>query len=375
MQASLSWVSNSRPPSCPEVVWLSAQHPAQANAVRAVPHTFAGLSEASPEVLLPLGACLMGFGGLSYHVSQFNTAQLFPSRRGFVSSLFVGMFIASGIVFETVRAAFQSTSGRGSDYRAILLGLAAITLPFSLLMAWMAPRKAFQAGDRYRFDRQRFAFVVQPAAALTHEAKQNAGLGQLPPAGEALAQKAGVASRSASGCSSVEIHDPSAGFATTSSGTVLHVAASAAEEIIEGLELKDGKPRRRSMVSVADMDGPNAPKVASAESDPGVEITEVSTAPAAAQESGGSEGGAPLPTTGSRRPVHARCAPAVSPAALLSALHDARCAPLAWSRLLDASDIMVTVWFASLTVESCDPTPSLSDGVAAADGSGWHACR
>jgi hypothetical protein len=120
----------------------------------------AAIGTAAPTVLLPLGACFIGFGGLTYHMAQFNTAVLFPERRGLVSSLYVGGFIASGVVWEIVRAIFDALGGSHTTFRAIMLVHALLAAPMIALMYWMAPSTAFTAGQTFAFDTSRLRFHV-----------------------------------------------------------------------------------------------------------------------------------------------------------------------------------------------------------------------
>jgi hypothetical protein len=115
----------------------------------------------------------MSMGGLSYHMGQFHIAQLFPENRGLVSSLYVGAFIASGVVFEVVRAIFNSVGGGMQVFRAIMITFAVLGMVFVPLMLWMAPTKSFIAGQQYKFDRHAFRFLVlsthDPPPPITDE--------------------------------------------------------------------------------------------------------------------------------------------------------------------------------------------------------------
>lgn len=112
----------------------------------------AGLSASKPSAMLPTGSFLAGLGGLAYHMAQFNVAQLYPAHKGLVSSLYVGTFISSGIVFEIVRAAFVAAGSSAASFRNIMVALAALGVPISALMLWMSPRRAFSAGQQFRFE-------------------------------------------------------------------------------------------------------------------------------------------------------------------------------------------------------------------------------
>lgn len=128
--------------------------------------------------ILPAGAFMVGLGGLCFHMSQFHTAQLFPHNKGFISSLYVGFFIASGVTFELLRAIYVSMlpdEGPAHDtYRAILIAHAFLCLPWIALMLWMNPRHALKAGQTYHFHTSRLRFVVTDLVSH-HEAHGVAG--------------------------------------------------------------------------------------------------------------------------------------------------------------------------------------------------------
>lgn len=107
---------------------------------------------------------MIGLGGLCFHMSQFHTAQLFPENKGLISSLYVGFFIASGVTFELLREVYASiVPDEGPDhdtYRAILVGHAALCLPWAVLMLWMNPRHTLKAGQTYHFHPKQLQFAV-----------------------------------------------------------------------------------------------------------------------------------------------------------------------------------------------------------------------
>lgn len=107
---------------------------------------------------------MVGLGGLCFHMSQFHAAQLFPENKGFISSLYVGFFIASGVTFELLRVVYSSLvsdEGAAHDtYRAILVGHAVLCLPWALLMLWMNPRNTLKPCQTYDFHTKRLQFCV-----------------------------------------------------------------------------------------------------------------------------------------------------------------------------------------------------------------------
>lgn len=115
-------------------------------------------------MLFPLGAFLLSFGGLCFHMSQFHIAQLFPSNKGFVSSLFVGGFIGSGFTFEVLRQIYNAADGSDamhhSTYRTILLVHACVCIPSVLASLWMTPKATLKGGEQYQFTG--WSFSVTP---------------------------------------------------------------------------------------------------------------------------------------------------------------------------------------------------------------------
>ena len=57
---------------------------------------------------LPAGAVVMGLGGITYHLAQFHISNLFPGKRGLISSLYVAGFTGCGIIFYILYEIYQS---------------------------------------------------------------------------------------------------------------------------------------------------------------------------------------------------------------------------------------------------------------------------
>lgn len=49
----------------------------------------------------------MGLGGITYHLSQFHISNLFPGKRGLISSLYVAGFTGCGIIFYILYEIYQ----------------------------------------------------------------------------------------------------------------------------------------------------------------------------------------------------------------------------------------------------------------------------
>ena len=90
------------------------------------------------------------------HHGSVGMHAVFPANRGFVSSLIVGSWIGSGIVFEIVRAMYFGLGHDEAAFRSALLGLSAVSFLWAILMLWMAPSRSFTAGDTYRYSNVRF---------------------------------------------------------------------------------------------------------------------------------------------------------------------------------------------------------------------------
>jgi hypothetical protein len=88
---------------------------------------------------------------------------VFPKNRGFVSSLYVGGFIASGVIYEILHSMYNSAGATVASFRGLLLGLAGTAALFAALMAWMMPGRAFLSGDHYGFMPRRMGFRVESA--------------------------------------------------------------------------------------------------------------------------------------------------------------------------------------------------------------------
>ena len=129
---------------------------------------------------MPAGAFLATFGGFAFHMAQFHTAIIFPRNRGLVTSLLVGAWIASSIVYEIVRIVFAKSGREVHAYRGMLLGLASLTLAFAPLMAWMMPRKAFQPGDRYVFIVKQLTWSSENEVAWAASRLRRSASGRIP---------------------------------------------------------------------------------------------------------------------------------------------------------------------------------------------------
>jgi hypothetical protein len=143
-------------------------------------------------------------------MGQFHVAQLFPAHHGLVSSLYVGSFIASGVIFEVARAIFSQAGGHHSVYRIIMIGLGSMALPFAFLMAWMAPTAAFKKCDRYHFSLKNFAFRVESLRIPTHASFSEAASEAGTPIGSDHGGKTGLCTHGNNDAASVipPIHDP-----------------------------------------------------------------------------------------------------------------------------------------------------------------------
>lgn len=142
---------------------------------------FGGSGAALPAGVLPAASVLLGLGGMTFHLAQFHISNLFPLRRGLVSSLLVSGFTGCGVVFYFVELAWSAAVAKGGHdpaaaFRVALgaySGLVALWLP---LLLWIAPWHALKVGQVFvaagrgrwavvqRRDYER-SFVRRPQAA------------------------------------------------------------------------------------------------------------------------------------------------------------------------------------------------------------------
>jgi len=144
---------------------------------------FFGGSGTPPAGVLPAAAILLGLGGMTFHLAQFHISNLFPLRRGLVSSLLVSGFTGCGVVFYFVELAWNAAVAKGGHDPALAFrvalgaysGLVALWLP---LLFWIAPWHALKVGQVFvaagrgrwavvqRRDYER-SFVRRPQATTT----------------------------------------------------------------------------------------------------------------------------------------------------------------------------------------------------------------
>lgn len=127
----------------------------------------AAFASRDPDRLLPSGAFFAALGGFCYHMSNLHVAMQFPYNRGLVSSLYVGCFILSGIMYELLRATFKGLDNDASAYRGFMVALACIAFIWMALMAWVMPRRAFLLGDHFRFVSTRMRFELETREQYT----------------------------------------------------------------------------------------------------------------------------------------------------------------------------------------------------------------
>ena len=60
--------------------------------------------------LIP-GAVILGLGGITYHLGNFHISNLFPRKRGLISSLFVAGFTGCGIIFYILNEIYKDLGG------------------------------------------------------------------------------------------------------------------------------------------------------------------------------------------------------------------------------------------------------------------------
>jgi len=133
---------------------------------------------------LPAGAVLMGLGGITFHLAQFHVSNLFPLRRGLISSLMVAGFTGCGIVFyfldliyNAALRAHPATLMPAVAFRTVSLGYAGVCALWVPLALWLAPWHALRVGQAFvHKGRGRFGVVERRAveARATAEAAADA---------------------------------------------------------------------------------------------------------------------------------------------------------------------------------------------------------
>ena len=122
---------------------------------------------------LTAAAALLGLGGITFHLAQFHASNLFPARRGLVSSLLVAGFTGCGIVFYFLEMVWAATGGGGSGpgvdpasseaaFRAILASYAGVCALWVPLAFWVQPWHALRVGQAVVWaGKGRFAVVAR----------------------------------------------------------------------------------------------------------------------------------------------------------------------------------------------------------------------
>jgi len=88
------------------------------------------------------GLSLMCLGGISVHLSWFHVSNLFPSRRKTITSMVVGVFTMSGLVFVV----YEALSSAGISAKSLFLGHAAINVLCIVGALTLWPSRPFSLG-------------------------------------------------------------------------------------------------------------------------------------------------------------------------------------------------------------------------------------
>ncbi|KAA6416796.1 MAG: hypothetical protein FRX49_13246 [Trebouxia sp. A1-2] len=98
---------------------------------------------------LPAGAVILGLGGITYHLAQFHISNLFPGKRGLISSLYVAGFTGCGIIFYILYEIYNDLGGSTAAYRGTIIIYAFIIFLWVPLNLWMMPWTALRIGEVY----------------------------------------------------------------------------------------------------------------------------------------------------------------------------------------------------------------------------------
>ena len=120
---------------------------------------FAYANDESFDVFL-VAFALMGFGGTGVHVSSFQLANLFPSKKRTVGASFSGTFSLSGLIF----LAFRLMYSYGASREQLFCGYAVLCCGLAGAMLLYQPMRSYKLGDRLVLPARLGALVCVPAA-------------------------------------------------------------------------------------------------------------------------------------------------------------------------------------------------------------------
>lgn len=98
---------------------------------------------------LPAGAIILGLGGITYHLANFHISNLFPGKRGLISSLFVAGFTGCGIIYYILYEIYNSAGGSTAAFRSVVIVYAFVCFLWVPLNLWMMPWSALKIGEVY----------------------------------------------------------------------------------------------------------------------------------------------------------------------------------------------------------------------------------
>ncbi|KAL3151740.1 hypothetical protein ABBQ38_012718 [Trebouxia sp. C0009 RCD-2024] len=98
---------------------------------------------------LPAGAVIIGLGGITYHLAQFHISNLFPGKRGLISSLYVAGFTGCGIIFYILYEIDQRLGESTAVFRGTIICYAFVCFLWIPLNLWMMPWTALRIGEVY----------------------------------------------------------------------------------------------------------------------------------------------------------------------------------------------------------------------------------
>jgi len=110
---------------------------------------FFGVSSSNGFNAFIAAAIMLGLGNITFHLAQFHISSLFPTKRGFITSVFVAGFTGSGIMMYILQLIYEAAGSTSTAYTWVLIGYAVICALWAPILAWMMPNDSFKVGEIY----------------------------------------------------------------------------------------------------------------------------------------------------------------------------------------------------------------------------------
>lgn len=98
---------------------------------------------------LHAGTVILGAGGMCFHLAQLHITNLFPRRRGLISSIFLAGFTGCAIIFYFLWLIFQKTGRTFTDFKLMMGLYAVVCFIWIPLNMWMMPWHSLRIGQVY----------------------------------------------------------------------------------------------------------------------------------------------------------------------------------------------------------------------------------